>query len=73
MRKGADFFDQIGVVTGDGGEWLQKQCLIMARNNNTPTPFWLSLPLAKLPSWIKTNNAINAVGKEPPNGKQKRI
>nr|DAI82286.1 MAG TPA: hypothetical protein [Caudoviricetes sp.] len=56
-------------MTGDGGLWLQKQCLILARNNHTPVPFWLSLPLWKLGQWIKANNAVVAEGEEAANGK----
>ena len=58
------FFTAIGVVTGDGGLWLQKQCMILARNNNTPVPYWLSLPLWRLGQWIKTNNVIVAEEKK---------
>ncbi|WP_298031690.1 hypothetical protein [uncultured Dysosmobacter sp.] len=30
----------------------------MAKNNNTPVSFWLSLPLPDLVAWIKASNAI---------------
>jgi hypothetical protein len=46
------------VTAGDGGKWLRKQCLLMARNNSTPVPFWLSLPLQQLCLWIGANNAV---------------
>lgn len=52
------FFAECGVVTGDGGKWLRKQCLILARNNATPVGFWLALRLRELGSWIETNNEI---------------
>jgi hypothetical protein len=43
--------------------------MILAQNNNTPVPYWLSLPLWKLGLWIKTNNVIVAEAKEAANGK----
>ncbi len=45
-------------MTGDGGKWVRKQCLILARNNATPVGFWLALRLRELGSWIETNNEI---------------
>ena len=30
----------------------------MARNNNTPVPYWLSRPLGELGRWIKANNRL---------------
>jgi electron transfer flavoprotein beta subunit len=53
-------FAQVGVVIGDGGKWLRRQCLIMAKTNNTPVPFWLSLPLSELIAWIRESNHIVA-------------
>ncbi len=38
--------------------------MILARNNNTPVPYWLSLPLWKLSQWIRTNNIIVAEAKK---------
>ncbi len=38
--------------------------MILARNNNTPVPYWLSLPLWRLGQWIKTNNVIVAEEKK---------
>lgn len=38
--------------------------MILARNNNTPIPYWLSLPLWKLRQWIRTNNIVVAKEKE---------
>jgi hypothetical protein len=32
--------------------------MILARNNNTPISFWLSLPLSRLGGWIADNNAL---------------
>ena len=66
------FFTALGVVTGDGGLWLQKQCMILARNNNTPVPYWLSLPLWRLGQWIKTNNVIVAEEKKEASGRSLR-
>ncbi|MGN0184680.1 MAG: hypothetical protein ACI4AL_06145 [Aristaeellaceae bacterium] len=43
---------------GDGGTWLRRQCLLMAQANNTPVPFWLSLPLWQLKQWIEDSNWI---------------
>lgn len=57
---GQKFFGQIGVVTGDGGMWLRKQCLIMAKNNDTPASYWVSLPLKSLAKWIKASNLLVA-------------
>lgn len=47
-------------MIGDGGEWLREQCIIMAKNNGTDIPFWLSMPLVQLIQWIRTNNRIEA-------------
>ena len=38
--------------------------MILARNNNTPIPYWLELPLWKLRQWIRTNNIVVAEEKE---------
>ena len=54
------FFDAVGCVTDDGGEWLRRQALLMAQGNNTPAPYWLAMPLYQLRQWIDTNNAIVA-------------
>ena len=32
--------------------------MILARNNNTPIPYWLSMPIMSLSRWIRTNNRI---------------
>ena len=45
-------------MTGDGGRWLRKQCLIMARNNNTPITYFLSCTFRELSAWVQTNNEI---------------
>lgn len=45
-------------MTGDGGAWLRKQCLIMAQNNHTPVSYWLSVPLLSLAKWIKASNGL---------------
>ena len=52
------FFDTCGVVVGDGGLWLRRQCLLLAQNNNTPATDWMALPLRALPHWIRANNEI---------------
>ena len=31
---------------------------MLARNNNTPVPYWLSRPLGELGRWIKANNRL---------------
>ena len=51
-------------MTGDGGDWLRKQCLILARNNHTGVDFWLSRPLAELGRWIESNNALAEEGRK---------
>ena len=51
-------FAGIGAVTGDGGVWLRRQCLTMAKNNQTPVSYWLSLPLPSLCKWIKVSNQL---------------
>ena len=30
----------------------------MARENNTPVPFWLSIPLREFGKWVIANNEI---------------
>lgn len=60
MFRRAAFFTAVGVKAGDGGRWLRKQCLILARNNNTPAFEWLALPLVELGPWIMANNMIEA-------------
>ena len=71
--KGQRFFTSCGVITGKDGLWLRKQYLILAKNNSTPVPFWLDLPLWELRFWIRANNAVIIEEKESANGKQKRI
>lgn len=51
-------FAGIGAVTGDGGVWLRRQCLTMAKTNQTPVSYWLSLPLPSLCKWIKVSNQL---------------
>lgn len=58
QRQGPLFFAGIGAVTGDGGVWLRRQCLTMAKNNQTPVSYWLSLPLPSLCKWIKVSNQL---------------
>lgn len=48
---------------GDGGHWLRRQCLAMARNNYTPVQFWLSMPLVEFVEWIKESNKLAAEGR----------
>ncbi len=57
------FFAECGVVTGDGGKWLRKQCMILSRNNSTSIDFWISLQLRELGPWISTNNEIIREGR----------
>jgi hypothetical protein len=57
------------VIVGDGGAWLRRQCLVMARTNNTPVDFWLSLRLGDLAQWVKSSNAI--IAEEMENRKRK--
>lgn len=45
---------------GDGGRWLRRQCLMLARNNNTPVGYWLSLTVPQLLHWIQANNELTA-------------
>ncbi len=30
----------------------------MAKNFNTPVPYWISLPLAEFTRWIRAGNAV---------------
>lgn len=69
MQEGESFFASCGVITGKDGLWLHKQCLILAKNNHTPVPFWLSMPLRELRFWIKANNAVITEGKEAADGR----
>jgi len=57
------------VTVGDGGKWLRKNALILAKNNYTPASFWLSIPLSQLHDWITTNNAIIEEAKAARNSK----
>ena len=41
---------------GDGGSWLRRQCIVMAKDCNTPVDYWLQLPLASFISWIRDHN-----------------
>ena len=47
-------------MTGDGGRWLRRQCLILARANATPVDYWLAEPLPALMQWIKVHNELAA-------------
>ena len=38
---------------------FRETVLIMARNNHTPVPYWLDMPLIEFNWWIKANNEIN--------------
>lgn len=42
----------------------------MARTNNTPVDFWLSLRLGELLQWVKASNAL--IAEEMEKRKQKR-
>ena len=50
--------------------WLCRQCLAMARTNNTPVDFWLSLRLGEFSQWVKASNAL--IAEEMEKRKQKR-
>ena len=58
------------MIVGDGGAWLRRQCLAMARTNNTPVDFWLSLRLGEFSQWVKASNAL--IAEEMEKRKQKR-
>lgn len=47
--------------------------MILAKNNHTPVPYWLSVPLRELKLWIKSNNAIIADEKRAADGESKNI
>ena len=57
-QQGAVFFNLVGVVAGDGGLGLRKQCLVMAKENCTDLRVWLSMPLSELHLWISSHNEI---------------
>ncbi|MCD8361732.1 MAG: hypothetical protein LUC98_02015 [Lachnospiraceae bacterium] len=48
----------MGIGGGGSGDWLRRQCLVLARNNATPIEYWLSLTLSELRAWIEANNAL---------------
>lgn len=37
---------------------MMRQCLVLARANNTPVGWWLSLPLGELRDWIGAHNRL---------------
>ncbi|MEY8311725.1 hypothetical protein AALA61_06965 [Oscillospiraceae bacterium 42-9] len=49
---------------------------MLARNNNTPVPWWLSRPLGELGLWIQANNRLEEKNeqrrqkKRPVNGRK---
>jgi len=45
-----------------------EQCMILAQNNNTPVPYWLSRPLWELRDWIRINNVVISKREGKPNG-----
>lgn len=53
-----------------GMEERYQQCLAMARTNNTPVDFWLSLRLGEFSQWVKASNAL--IAEEMEKRKQKR-
>lgn len=61
------------MIPGKDGLWLREQVLILAKNNHTPVPYWLSVPLRELKLWIKSNNAIIADEKRAADGESKNI
>lgn len=58
MQQGKKFFNALGVVAGDGGQWLRKQCLILSAY--APADYWLSRSLLELPAWIRANKELTA-------------
>ena len=46
--------------------------MVLARNNNTPIPFFLSCPLSELPEWIRTNNEIVKENQQNKSSQKKR-
>jgi len=46
------------VTAADGGHWVRRQCLLMARSNRTPVGFWLGMPLHTLGEWIRDSNDL---------------
>lgn len=45
-------------MSGDGGQWLRRQCLVLSQNSHTPISYWLSVPLRELVAWIEASNRI---------------
>lgn len=45
-------------MTGDGGRWLRRQCMVLSQNSYTPISFWLSVSLRELGKWIEASNQI---------------
>lgn len=43
---------------GDGGSWLRRQCMVMAKDCNTPVDYWLQLPLRSFIDWIHDHNDL---------------
>jgi len=39
--------------------WLQKQCILLARNNHGSPLEWLDEPLWQLGGWIQATNELN--------------
>jgi len=50
---------------------LRRQCLLLAQTNNTPVPFWLSLPLRDLAPWIAESNKLVAEANKRAKSKSK--
>jgi len=51
----------------DGGAWLRRQSLILAKNYSTSVSYWLSVPLRDLREWIITSNDLVRDQKEETN------
>lgn len=39
--------------------WLQKQCILLARNNGGSPLEWAGVPLCQLGGWIQATNKLN--------------
>lgn len=45
-------------MTGDGGEWLREQMLILAKSGAAPLGWWIDQPITELRFWIDTHNKV---------------
>ena len=54
----------LGVQFDDGGAWVRRTCMVLAKNTYTPLPFWLDVPFVQIHDWIGTNNELIAESKK---------